>query len=498
MKHKLTKGYVESLVPAERDYLVRDSIIPGFFVKITPRGKRVYGIYYRTTNGTERRPSLGEHSPGFTTDMARKKAEEWIGLIRQGQDPSNEIRRKRTAMSFKDLAEQYLEEYARHHKSPDTVLNDEANLNNHLIPLLGHLKVPDMEAADIERAIRTIADGKTAKTVKLANGCLKRVKGGRGAAGRCLILTKHMMGTYAESLGIRPMGSNPCRYIKKPETKFSKTGRVRFLTPKEFARLGELLERLKSENVSYTATRRDLYDEIWTASTRKTAEKYGLSDQGLAKICVRYDIPIPERGVWQKFKAGNVKLRQPLPQSQYMDSHGITLRSHGIKAAGENLVIVNALELLLFTGCRKSEILTLQWDFVDFDDQCLRLPESKTGAKVVPLGIPALEVLRGIKRKLDNPYVLPGKKTGQHFAGIDLAWQRIRSQIGLDDVTIHDLRRSFGSVGAGQGLSLLMIGKALSHKSQRATEVYARLQDDHTRNTVDLISNQVATLLGRM
>ncbi|NBX73153.1 MAG: DUF4102 domain-containing protein [Alphaproteobacteria bacterium] len=495
MKHKLTKSYVEGLQPAERDYLVRDSVLPGFFVKITPTGKRVYGLYYRTANGTERRPSLGEHSPGFTTDTARKKAEEWIGLIRKDQDPSNEQQRKRKAISFKELAGQYLEEYSRHHKTPETVLNDESNLNNHLIPLLGHLKVPDMEATDIDRAIRAIADGKTAKTEKLDNGSLRRVQGGKGAAARCLILMKHIMGAYAESRGIRPMGSNPCRYVKMPETKFSKTGRARFLTPKEFAKLGELLEKLKTGHVAHTVTRRALYEEIWTISTKQAAENYGLSDRGLAKICGRYDIPIPDRGVWQKFKAGNAKLKKPLPLSQYAPEQEITLRSHGVKVAGENSVIVNALELLLFTGCRKSEILTLKWEFVDFDAQCLRLPESKTGAKIVPLGAPALQVMETIKREPRNPYVLPGKKPGQHIAGIDLAWQRIRSQIGLEDVTIHDLRRSFGSVGAAQGLSLLMIGKALSHKSQRATAVYARLQDDHTRQTVDLISNQVAAFM---
>lgn len=494
-KAKLTKSLVEKVPPEDRDVLIWDTVTPGFFVKITPVGKRIYGLYYRSLSGTQRKPSLGQHSDGFTTDTARKKAEEWIGLIRKGHDPSDEQQRKRQSITFKELAVQYLEEYSRPHKTAETVLNDESNLNNHLIPLLGHLKVPEIDTIDVDRAIRAIADGKTAKTEKLDNGGLRRVQGGKGAAARCLILMKHIMGAYAESRGIRPMGSNPCRYVKMPETMFSKTGRARFLTPKEFAKLGELLEKLKTGHVAHTVTRRALYEEIWTISTKQAAEKYGLSDRGLAKICERYDIPIPDRGAWHKFKAGSTKLKRSLPSSSYSPEQEITLRSHGVKTAGENSVIVNALELLLFTGCRKSEILTLKWEFVDFDGQCFRLPESKTGAKIVPLGAPALQVLESIKREQGNPYVLPGKKVGQNLVGIDLAWQRIRSQIGLDDVTIHDLRRSFGSVGAAQGLSLLMIGKALSHKSQRATAVYARLQDDHTRQTVDLISNQVAALL---
>ena len=68
---------------------------------------------------------------------------------------------------------------------------------------------------------------------------------------------------------------------------------------------------------------------------------------------------------------------------------------------GENATAIAAVRLLILTGCRKSEILTLQWDHVDFDRAYLRLPDSKTGDKIVPLGAPALELLVTLPRTQD-------------------------------------------------------------------------------------------------
>jgi len=76
-------------------------------------------------------------------------------------------------------------------------------------------------------------------------------------------------------------------------------------------------------------------------------------------------------------------------------------------AQSEHPTAIAAIRLLLLTGCRLSEILTLQWPYVDFEQSCLRLPDSKTGAKVVRLGAPALDLLAGLPRFKDVPFVLP-------------------------------------------------------------------------------------------
>ena len=85
---------------------------------------------------------------------------------------------------------------------------------------------------------------------------------------------------------------------------------------------------------------------------------------------------------------------------------------------GENPEAIAGIRMLILTGCRKSEILTLRWADVDFDRAFLRLPDTKTGERIIPLGAPALELLASLPRLHGNPYVLPGKKEGTHLVGL--------------------------------------------------------------------------------
>ena len=137
-----------------------------------------------------------------------------------------------------------------------------------------------------------------------------------------------------------------------------------------------------------------------------------------------------------------------------------------------------AVRLLLLTGCRKSEILTLRWDWVDPERKCLRLPDSKTGAKIVPLAAAALELLEEFSRRNDSMFVLPGGKGNGHYAGLQKDWERIRARAGLPGLRLHDLRHSFASFAVADGHSLFMVGKVLGHKQTRTTEGYAHLSAD--------------------
>lgn len=104
---------------------------------------------------------------------------------------------------------------------------------------------------------------------------------------------------------------------------------------------------------------------------------------------------------------------------------------------------IAAVRLLLFTGCRLGEILTLQWDHVDLAGRALRLPDSKTGAKVVHLGQPAIELLTILPRLPDNAFVITGRNEGAALTDLQPFWQRVRGRAGLKDARIHDIRHTF-------------------------------------------------------
>ena len=176
-----------------------------------------------------------------------------------------------------------------------------------------------------------------------------------------------------------------------------------------------------------------------------------------------------------------------------MSKLGDALTQAGID--GVNPVAINAIKLLLLTGCRKNEVMSLTWLEVDFELGCLRLNESKTGQKNIPLGMSALQLLNTISQTKEGKYVFPSTKGENHFAGLPKIWLKVRKLAGLDDVRLHDLRHSFASVGAGAGLGLAIVGKLLGHADPKTTSKYAHIADDPARAAADRISSAIETQL---
>lgn len=155
-----------------------------------------------------------------------------------------------------------------------------------------------------------------------------------------------------------------------------------------------------------------------------------------------------------------------------------------------------SVRLLLLTGCRKSEILALRWEWVDFGRKCLRLPDSKSGAKVVPLADAALELLTALPRASDAAFVLPAGRNGTgHYTGLQKDWERVRVRAGLPGLRLHDLRHSFASFAVADGNTLFMVGKVLGHKQTRTTEIYAHLADDPLRAVADRTARRIAAVM---
>jgi integrase len=154
-----------------------------------------------------------------------------------------------------------------------------------------------------------------------------------------------------------------------------------------------------------------------------------------------------------------------------------------------------AIRLLLFTGCRKSEILTLRWDHVDLERGTFLLADAKAGKRHVLLSAPALAVLATLYRIRIGSYVIAGDDPEHPRADLNRPWRAIVTRAGLTGVRLHDLRHSFASVGAGGSLGLPIIGKLLGHLHPATTMRYAHLADDPLRRASESIGNTIAAAM---
>lgn len=160
--------------------------------------------------------------------------------------------------------------------------------------------------------------------------------------------------------------------------------------------------------------------------------------------------------------------------------------------------VTGAIRLLMLTGCRLREILNLRWE--DYDDKrgLLLLPDSKTGRKTIVLSEAAQTEIDSIPRA--GKYVIAGQSAAtpdeKPRSDLKKPWSAISRRAGIEDVHIHDLRHTFASVGAGDGMSLLTIGKLLGHADAATTQRYAHLHVDPTRAAANAIAGQIAAAIG--
>ncbi len=126
----------------------------------------------------------------------------------------------------------------------------------------------------------------------------------------------------------------------------------------------------------------------------------------------------------------------------------------------------------------------------------MRLPDSKTGAKVVHLGQPAIELIETAKQVADNPWIITGTLEGKRLSDLQPFWQRVRARAGLKDVRIHDLRHTFASTAVASGQGLPMIGKLLGHTQVQTTARYAHLAAEPVKIAADSIATALRQALG--
>ncbi len=158
--------------------------------------------------------------------------------------------------------------------------------------------------------------------------------------------------------------------------------------------------------------------------------------------------------------------------------------------------------LLLLTGARVGELLSLKWEDIDFEHGVIDLADSKTGEKTIPLSAGAIKVLEDAPRELGNPYVHPGRRRNRkgehtHMTNPAKPWNIVRTKAKLEDVRMHDCRHTFASFGARQGLGLPLIGAILGHTQAQTTQRYSHIDTDPLRRAADLISDDIQAALDK-
>ncbi len=388
-KLKLTKTAADAAQPKPVVYELRDTTVPGFLLKVTPAGRKVFMIAYVAHNGQRRKPAIGRFGE-MTVEQARLVAQDWLAEVRKGKDPSLERREARLAPTVKELFERFMTEYSEPRNKASTVRGNRGYGKAHIIPQLGNLKAADVKRSDIANL-------------------MTRLMTRPGAANRVFGIIRKMF-NMAEIWGIRPDGSNPCRHVPT----FPRRRRTRLITDVELRQLYAYLDKAEAEGL-------------------------------------------------------------------------------------EHPFLILAVRLQFEFASRMSEILLLEWAWVDLENRRIAWPDSKTGEMSKPISAAAYYLLANAPRLEDSPYVCPSVFDPQlpmskhtYYGG----WVRILERAGLAHVGTHGIRHRSATDIANSGVPI-KVGMALTaHKTVTQFMEYVHTEDDQVRAAAEVVASRRVALLG--
>jgi integrase len=154
-----------------------------------------------------------------------------------------------------------------------------------------------------------------------------------------------------------------------------------------------------------------------------------------------------------------------------------------------NTTIRDYILVSLLTGARRANVQEMRWPELNLERAVWSISAEQAKGNEplsVTLSPVVIRVLENRKASSTTEWVFPGNGKTGHLVEPKTAWKRILKRAGLTDLRLHDLRRTLGSWQAATGASLPIIGKSLGHKSLAATQVYARLNLDPVRASVNL------------
>lgn len=380
-KIKLTKSAVDAAQPQACDLELRDTLVPGFLCKVTPSGRKVFMLQYRTNSGVRRKPSLGQFGE-LTVEQARSLAHDWLAEVRRGGDPGNDKADARRAPTMQALCCRFMTDHSKPFNKPSTQSTYQYQIDKYLVPTLGTKKVHEVTRHDIMALMKQMERSPT-------------------QANRVLSLARKIF-NLAELWGHRPDGSNPCRHVPK----YPERGSTRLITDEQMVKLFAYLDRA---------------------------------------------------------------------EAGYLEHPTHTL----------------AVRLQFEFAARMSEVLLLQWDWLDLPNARVVWPDSKTGGMSKPLSLEARRLLENAPRFSNSPYVCPAiydhsKPLGPH--SYYQAWRRILDRAGVPRVGTHGIRHRSATDIANSGIPV-KVGMALTaHKTVAMFMRYVHIEDDPVRKAAELVA----------
>lgn len=162
----------------------------------------------------------------------------------------------------------------------------------------------------------------------------------------------------------------------------------------------------------------------------------------------------------------------------------------------DNEVFKNYVLISLFSGQRRSNILSLRWSQIDLNNGFIYLPDTKNGEPMqVPITSQLRDLLEKIKLQAKSDWVLPSNKSKSgHLEDPKRPWQDLLARAGIENLRLHDLRRTMGSYEAITGASTNVIGKSMGHRATSSTMVYARLVADTVRAAMEKATDRMMEL----
>jgi integrase len=279
-KGRITKRGVDAARARSADNYLWDRDLPGFGLKVTPAGRKVYLVQYRLggRNGRTRRVTIGQHGE-LTPTSARTEAKRLLGEIAAGRDPADERDKTKADKSLAVVLEQFMAGHVRPKLKASTAEGYQRVARLYVLPCLGRYPIGDVKRGDIARLHHDMRDKPYQANSTLA------------------MLSKFF--GWAEKHGLRPDGSNPCRHIEK----YREGRRERFLSQAEMSRLGDALREAEQDKscspwvvaairlLTLTGARRN---EILTLRWEHVSEEHGclmLPDSKTGRKAVRLSPP---------------------------------------------------------------------------------------------------------------------------------------------------------------------------------------------------------------